>query len=86
MLFVAPPGMGKSLRAKMIARDLGYTLLGISFGDIFGADNPDRVVSQLLELAESVGNAILFLDDWDKGLADWKSGGAAIRIAVLKQI
>jgi hypothetical protein len=80
MLFVGPPGTGKSLRGKMIARDLGYTLMGISFGDILGSNNSDRAVSQLLELAESIGNAVLFLDDWDKGLADWESGGAARRI------
>ena len=80
MLYVGPPGTGKSLRAKMVARNLGYTLLGISFGDILGSDNPDRVVSQLLELAESIGKAVLFLDDWDKGLADWESGGAPRRI------
>ncbi|MEN9567899.1 MAG: hypothetical protein RLZZ69_3095 [Cyanobacteriota bacterium] len=80
MLFVGPPGTGKSLRAKMTAKALGYTLLGISFGDIIGADNPDRVISRLLELAESLGKVILFLDDWDKGLADWESGGSARRL------
>jgi hypothetical protein len=42
MLFVGPPGTGKSLRGKMIARDLGYTLMGISFGDIVGSNNSDR--------------------------------------------
>ena len=42
MLFVGSPGTGKSLRAKMIARDLGYTQKGISFGDILGSDNPER--------------------------------------------
>ena len=80
MLYVGPPGTGKSLRAKMVARNLGYTLLGISFGDILGSKNPDRVVSQLLELAESIGKTVLFLDDWDKGLADWESGGPSRRI------
>ena len=80
MLFVGPPGTGKSLTAKMTAKSLGYTILGISFGDILGSDNPDRVVSRLLELAQSIGKVVLFLDDWDKGLADWESGGAARRI------
>ncbi|MEL7409770.1 MAG: AAA family ATPase, partial [Cyanobacteria bacterium J06558_2] len=80
MLFVGPPGTGKSLRAKLIARDLGYTLLGISFGDILGSNNPDRTVWQLWQTAESLGNVILFLDDWDKGLADWESGGVSRRI------
>jgi SpoVK/Ycf46/Vps4 family AAA+-type ATPase len=27
-----------------------------------------------------MGKVILFLDDWDKGLADWESGGTARRI------
>lgn len=80
ILFVGPPGTGKSLTAKSTAKVLGYTLMGMSFGDILGADNPDRIVSLLLELAESMGKVILFLDDWDKGLADWESGGAARRI------
>lgn len=80
MLFVGPPGTGKSLTAKMTAKVLGYTLMGMSFGDILGAENPDRVVSLLLELADSMGKVILFLDDWDKGLADWESGGPARRI------
>ncbi len=80
MLFVGPPGTGKSLTAKMTAKTLGYTLMGMSFGDILGSDNPDRIVFRLLELAESMGKVVLFLDDWDKGLADWESGGAARRI------
>ncbi len=80
MLFVGPPGTGKSLTAKMTAKNLGYTLIGMSFGDILGSDNPDRVVSLLLELVDSMGKVVLFLDDWDKGLADWESGGAARRI------
>ena len=80
MLFVGPPGTGKSLTAKMTAKALGYTLMGMSFGDILGSDNPDRIVSLLLELAQSMGKVILFLDDWDKGLGNWESGGAARRI------
>ena len=67
MLFVGPPGTGKSLTAKMTAKAIGYTLMGMSFGDILGSDNPDRIVSLLLELAQSMGKTILFLDDWDKG-------------------
>ena len=80
MLFVGPPGTGKSLTAKMTAKALGYTLMGMSFGDILGSDNPDRIVSLLLELAQSMGKTILFLDDWDKGLGNWESGGTARRI------
>ncbi len=42
MLLMGPPGTGKSLIAKLAAKALGYPLLGLSWGNVLGADNPDR--------------------------------------------
>ncbi|MGK7872526.1 MAG: ATP-binding protein [Xenococcaceae cyanobacterium] len=83
MLLLGPPGTGKSLTAKLTAKELGVPLLGVSWGNILSTNSPDKTLSKLLEIAGTI-NAIVFFDDFDKGFAGWKSeadGGVSKRLA-----
>ncbi|NEO99555.1 MAG: AAA family ATPase [Symploca sp. SIO2E9] len=83
MLLLGPPGTGKSLTAKLTAKELGVPLLGVSWGNILSTKSPDKTLSKLLEIAGTI-NAVIFFDDFDKGFAGWKSeadGGVSKRLA-----
>ncbi len=83
MLLLGPPGTGKSLVAKLTAKELGVPLLGVSWGNILSSYKPDKSLANLLEIAATI-NAILFFDDFDKGFAGWQSaadGGVARRLS-----
>ena len=77
MLLMGPPGTGKSLIAKLAAKALGYPLLGLSWGNVLGADNPDRALAQILEVADCLDNCVILADDFDKGFTGWSEGGAS---------
>jgi len=81
MLFMGAPGTGKSLCAKLAAKALGYSLLGLSWGNVLGADNPDRTLAQILEVADCLDNCIILADDFDKGFTGWSEGGASRRLS-----
>ncbi len=81
MLLMGPPGTGKSLIAKLAAKALGYPLLGLSWGNILGADNPDRALAQILEVADCLDNCVILADDFDKGFTGWTEGGASRRLS-----
>ena len=81
MLLMGPPGTGKSLCAKLAAKALGYSLLGLSWGNVLGADNPDRTLAQILEVADCLNNCVILADDFDKGFTGWSEGGASRRLS-----
>ncbi|MEM7761720.1 MAG: AAA family ATPase [Cyanobacteria bacterium P01_A01_bin.40] len=81
MLLMGPPGTGKSLIAKLAAKALGYPLLGLSWGNVLGADNPDRALAQILEVADCLDNCVILADDFDKGFTGWSEGGASRRLS-----
>ena len=78
---MGPPGTGKSLCAKLAAKALGYPLLGLSWGNVLGADNPDRALAQILEVADCLDNCVILADDFDKGFTGWTEGGASRRLS-----
>ncbi|HHP7231107.1 MAG TPA: ATP-binding protein [Xenococcaceae cyanobacterium] len=81
MLLMGPPGTGKSLIAKLAAKALGYPLLGLSWGNVLGADNPDKALAQILEVADCLDNCVILADDFDKGFTGWSEGGASRRLS-----
>jgi hypothetical protein len=81
MLLMGPPGTGKSLCAKLAASALGYPLLGLSWGNVLGADNPDKALAQILEVADCLDNCVILADDFDKGFTGWTEGGASRRLS-----
>jgi len=74
MILWGPPGTGKSLSAKLTAKKMGVPLLATDWGGILGSSQPDRLLRQTLALSEALSPCILYFDDLDKGLGDWKSG------------
>ena len=81
MLLMGPPGTGKSLIAKLAAKALGYPLLGLSWGNVLGAHNPDKALAQILEVADCLDNCVILADDFDKGFTGWTEGGASRRLS-----
>jgi hypothetical protein len=81
MLLLGPPGTGKTLSAKLAAKALGYSLLGLSWGNILGAENPDGMLAKILATADALNKVILLADDFDKGFTGWESGGVSQRLS-----
>ena len=81
MLLLGVPGTGKTLCAKLAAKMLGYSLMGFSWSNILGADNSDRALSQILEIADTIDRVVLLADDFDKGFTGWNEGGTSMRLS-----
>lgn len=84
MLLWGPPGTGKTLSAKLAAKKLGCPLLACSWGNLLGEKSPSRALSKILRIVDSMGQCILFFDDFDKGFAGWDSnadGGVSRRLS-----
>ncbi len=81
MLLAGVPGTGKTLCAKLAAFQLGYALMGLSWSNILGADNSDRALSQILEIADTIDRVVLLADDFDKGFTGWNEGGVSMRLS-----
>lgn len=70
MVFVGPPGTGKSLAAKAVAKVLGVPLVRLDFGRVFNAlvGESEARIRQALKMVENMSPCVLFCDEVDKGL------------------
>ncbi len=70
MVFVGPPGTGKSLVAKAVSRTLGVPCIRLDFGRVFqslvGAS--EERIRTALRMVEAMAPCVLFCDEIDKGL------------------
>lgn len=77
MVFVGPPGTGKSLAAKAVSAELGVPLVRLDFGRVFNAlvGSSEQRIRNALRMVESMSPCVLFCDEIDKGLGGIAGGG-----------
>lgn len=78
MVFVGPPGTGKSLIAKAISSVLGVPLVRLDFGRVFNSlvGASESRIRSALRMVESMSPCVLFCDEIDKGLGGISSGSS----------
>ncbi|MDA0232559.1 MAG: AAA family ATPase [Chloroflexi bacterium] len=78
LLMVGVPGCGKSLTAKATASVLGRPLLKLDAGRIFGGlvGESEANLRAVIQIAEAIAPAVLWIDEIEKGLSGSKSSGS----------
>ena len=78
MVFVGPPGTGKSLAAKAVSSVLGVPLVRLDFGRVFNSlvGASESRIRTALRMVESMSPCVLFCDEIDKGLGGISSGSS----------
>lgn len=71
MLLLGPPGTGKSAFAKALGNMIGWPTLLFDVGALKGSllGQTEERVREVLEIADTMGRVILFIDEVEKGLA-----------------
>lgn len=79
MVFVGPPGTGKSLAAKAVSSVLGVPLVRLDFGRVFNSlvGASEQRIRSALRMVESMSPCVLFCDEIDKGLGGIANGSGA---------
>jgi SpoVK/Ycf46/Vps4 family AAA+-type ATPase len=78
LLIVGIPGTGKSLTAKATATVFGVPLLKLDAGRLFGSlvGQSEGNLRSVMQTAEAIAPAVLWIDEIEKGFAGSKSSGA----------
>ncbi|WP_233222606.1 ATP-binding protein, partial [Chroococcidiopsis sp. CCALA 051] len=70
VMFVGPPGTGKSHAAKVCAQIMGVPLVLVDWGNFRSeGDRAEVKLQKLLKLADRLNQIVLYFDDLDKGFA-----------------
>ena len=72
------PGTGKSLVGKMMSWKLGATLVSCSWNQLLGNDLAESLnnLQYVLDTVDSMGNCVLFFDEFEKAFSGWNSGAS----------
>ncbi|HEX5068249.1 MAG TPA: AAA family ATPase [Myxococcota bacterium] len=81
LLMLGVQGCGKSLAAKAVAREWRFPLLRLDLAAAFGgADRPEAVLREAMQVSESLAPAVLWIDEIEKGFAATDEDPTATRI------
>ena len=83
LALIGIPGTGKSLSAKLIARQWRMPLLRLDIGAVFGSlvGESEEKIRKALKLAELVAPCVLWIDELEKSLSSGDSdGGTSKRV------
>lgn len=77
LVFVGPPGTGKSLIAKAVAGTLRVPLIRLDFGKVFNSlvGSSEERMRMALTQVSYMAPCVLFIDEIDKGLGGIGGGG-----------
>lgn len=78
LLLVGVPGCGKSLTCKAVASMLGWPLLRLDLGNMKGSlvGESERRMREALGIIEAFGQAVVFVDELEKGFAGARGNGS----------
>jgi ATP-dependent 26S proteasome regulatory subunit len=76
VVFVGPPGTGKSLTAKASATLLGRPLLKLDLGNVMDqyVGNSEHNMTRVLEMADAISPCVLWIDEVEKDISGNKGG------------
>ncbi|MFW5734520.1 MAG: AAA family ATPase [Oceanidesulfovibrio sp.] len=79
LLLVGVPGCGKSLTCKAVSSMLGWPLLRLDLGNLKGSlvGESERRMREALRIIEAFGQAVVFVDELEKGFAGSRSNGSS---------
>jgi hypothetical protein len=81
LLLLGVQGCGKSLAAKAVAREWRFPLLRLDLAAAFGgAQRPEAVLREAIQVAESLAPAVLWIDEIEKGFTATDRDASAARI------
>jgi uncharacterized protein YajQ (UPF0234 family) len=68
-------GCGKSLSARVIARQLGFPLVRLDFSNLLqaGRGSSEKNLREVLRLMETISPAVLWMEELDKGFAGFST-------------
>jgi len=71
MLFVGPPGCGKTMFMSALGNESGLPVYEIEFGTIFGSlvGESEAKMSRLIDTIKAIGECLILLDEFEKGIA-----------------